>query len=177
MKFAQFLNEAPSMIELERDEIYGVPSYSRVKDVFEVYDDGYDLYRRDVSDGYEYAVLNHDDKKVEYFSYVEDTRALGKKAHVQKFAYKSEDADSSIVQYVFFNYLLPEFKLMITDNHHTKGGRAMWNKIIKTGLNNSKYEVGYSNGKETSQFDKDKWELEFKKGYVNSSTFFYIKQK
>lgn len=178
MKFKQFLNEAPMLQHLQRDIGSQVPSYYKIKDEYELEDDGYDLYTTETDDGINYAVLNTEEKEIKFFSVVEETRIFGKKYFTQKYVYKNERESSNIVLNIFFNFILPNHKIIATDDTQSKGGKNMWKNIIKTAIGNSRYEVGYSkNGKDLISFDNDNWEKEFNKGYVDFETFFYIKLK
>ncbi len=174
MKFIQFLNEAPRSVEYSRDEFSGIPSYSTVNDEYELFDESYDLYSKESTHGTKFAVLNHDDRKVDYFCVVDD---VGNKSYSQKLVFKREGVSSNLVQQIFFNFILPEFKRIVTDEEQTKGGRAMWEKIIGTAISNSKYEVGYISGPKSSKFDPENWNAEFKYPFLNSAFQFYITRK
>ncbi len=178
MKFIQFLNETPMLQHLQRDIGSQVPSYHKIKDEYELEDDGYDLYTTETNVGINYAVLNTEEKEIKFFSAVKETRIFGKKYFTQNYVYKNERESSNIVLNIFFNFILPNHKIIATDDTQSKGGKNMWKNIIKSSISSSRYEVGYSkNGKDLILFDKDNWQKEFNNGYIDSETFFYIKLK
>ena len=178
MKFLQFLNEMPMLQHLQRDIGAQVPSYYKIKDEYELKDDGYNLYTTETNDGINYAILNIEEKEIKFFSSVKETRIFGKKYYTQKYVYKSKNVSSNLVQQIFFNFILPKHKIIATDDTQSKGGKNMWKNIIKHAIDNNRYEVGYSkNGKDLILFDKDNWQKEFNNGYIYTETFFYIKLK
>lgn len=181
MKFVQFLNEAPIETEFTRSEIKSmIDTYINIKkfnpETIKKYK-GFDLVKfNKSSNSIRYALLDHDNKKVVFYSGLMKTSD----GATQGVIWKDEDSklNSMDLQKIFIDVMLNDIKFITSYDLQSPGGKSFWYKLTKRFLNSDKYEVGYTNRKKKIKFNPSKFEDEFETCYEEdlAHSKIYIKE-
>ena len=185
MNFSQFLNEAPYLMHLSKDEM------DEVADTYETvmkyklstegfYDEKYDIIHYKKKDkNHDYAIVDHDKKRVLVNSKLFEITRGGKKYMRQSLLWKSPGVKSSMVDYLFLNIILEKHKMILSDDVQTIGSMSFWRRHIKKLVGAARYNCGYVDIKgNVIKFNKDRWQETFDEMYSmdHEETSLFIKQ-
>lgn len=169
MKFKDFINEAPYMLDVNKaseslDFLYKhVDSENKSK--VEVLDSKYKLKTYQLKNNYITFVMNGD-QAIMYIKY-NDGKLHSKNDHkpysnvIQtKYVDKIKSLPSSEVSRIYYLFM-SRFDAVLSDNHHSVGGKQLWKKMLKLAYDNHNV-FGYKNPHEI-YYTKDKTYNEFYK--------------
>ena len=181
MKFSQFLNEAPYLMHMDRDDVdemadsYATVMKSKVG-TEGFYDEVYDVihYKK-----HYYAIVDHKRKRVLVNSKLNEITRGGKKYLRQSLLWKAPGVKSDMIDFLFIHILLEKYKMILSDDAQTHGSASFWRRHIKKLIGTARYTCGYVDKRgEVIKFNKDRWEQTFDEMYSmeHEETSIFIKQ-
>ena len=185
MNFSQFLNEAPYLMHFNRDEIDEVADTYETVMKYKVgnegfYDEKYDIIHYKKKDkNNDYAIVDHDKKRVLVNSKLFEITRGGKKYWRQALLWKAPGVKSDMVDYLFLNIIVEKNKMILSDDIQTVGSMSFWRRHIKKLIGASRYTLGYvDKSGNVIKFNKDSWQETFDEMYSmeHAETSIFIKQ-
>lgn len=185
MNFKQYLTEAPYMMHADREDIDDAADTYTTVMKYKVstegfYDEKYDIihYKKTAKNN-DYAVVDHDKKRVLVNSKLFEITRGGKKYWRQSLLWKAPGVKSAMVDYLFLEVIVEKHKMILSDDTQTPGSASFWRRHTKKLIGGSRYNFGFVDKRgEVIKFNKDRWEKTFDEMYTldHDETSLFIKQ-